>query len=176
MKDLYLAGGCFWGTEHYLRQIRGIETTEVGYANGDPFTVLNPDSPTYEEVCTDMTGFAETVHVIYDPSVLPLKLLAQLFFKAIDPISLNQQGGDMGTQYRTGIYYTDNSDREPLQQVFDEEQLAYSQPLAVELLPLSNFFTAENYHQDYLLKNPTGYCHLPIDLFLFAKEANALKK
>lgn len=175
MKEIYLAGGCFWGTEHYFRQIRGVENTEVGYANGNPSTVHNPDCPTYKEVCTDQTGFAETVHVTYDPSVLSLRFLAQLYFKAIDPTSLNRQGEDHGTQYRTGIYYTETADYEPLQQVFDEEQRKYSIPLAVELLPLSNFFTAEDYHQDYLLKNPTGYCHLPLALFLFAKEANALK-
>ncbi len=176
MKELYLAGGCFWGIEHYLRQIRGIEATEVGYANGDPAAVLTPASPTYKEVCSDKTGFAEAVHVTYDPAVISLRFLAQLYFKAIDPTSINQQGEDHGTQYRTGIYYTEPADRATLQQVFEEEQHRCPHPIAVELLPLTNFFPAEDYHQDYLLKNPNGYCHLPPALFLYAKEANALKK
>ena len=98
--EIYLAGGCFWGTEQYLKQINGVVDTEVGYANG------NTDRPTYKEVCTDRTGFAEAVHVVYDPSRLPLSLLVQLYFKSIDPTSLNRQGNDVGTQYRTGIYYT----------------------------------------------------------------------
>ena len=100
-KEIYLAGGCFWGAEHFLKQIEGVEATEVGYANG------HTDRPTYEEVCTDKTGFAETVRVVYDPARVGLAFLLDLYFKAIDPTSVNQQGGDRGTQYRTGIYYVD---------------------------------------------------------------------
>lgn len=168
-KEIYMAGGCFWGTEHYLKQIRGVEKTEVGYANG------HTDNPTYKEVCTDKTGFAETVQVVYNPEEISLKFLVELYFKAIDPTSVNQQGHDKGTQYRTGIYYVDENDRATIQSVFDEVQKDFDEPLAVELLPLENFYPAEDYHQDYLVKNPEGYCHLPIAMFDFAKQANKLK-
>lgn len=169
-KEIYMAGGCFWGTEHYLKQIRGVEKTEVGYANG------HTDNPTYKEVCTDKTGFAETVQVVYNPEEISLKFLVELYFKAIDPTSVNQQGHDKGTQYRTGVYYIDENDRATIQSVFDEVQKEFDEPLAVELLPLENFYPAEDYHQDYLVKNPEGYCHLPIAMFEFAKQANKLKK
>ena len=108
LKEIYLAGGCFWGTEHYFKQIDGVVDTEVGFANG---TTANP---TYKEVCTDKTGFAETVHVTYDPAKVSLKFLLEMYFKAIDPTSINRQGHDTGTQYRTGVYYTDTTERLPL--------------------------------------------------------------
>ena len=168
-KDIYLAGGCFWGTEHYFKQIEGVTETAVGFANGH--TV----NPTYKEVYTDTTGHAETVHVKYDPEVVSLGFLLQMFFKAIDPTSLNKQGHDEGTRYRTGIYYTDPEDLPVIERVFAEEQQKYQQPLAVEKLPLENFYTAEEYHQDYLDKNPTGYCHLPLSLFEFARKAKERK-
>ena len=104
LNEIYFAGGCFWGTEHFLKQIRGVKSTEVGYANG------KIKNPTYEQVCNDNTGFAETVKVIYDPQELNLGLLLDLYFKTIDPTSLNRQGNDRGSQYRTGIYYTDKTD------------------------------------------------------------------
>ncbi len=170
MKEIYFAGGCFWGTEHYLKQIRGVVSTEVGFANG------NKANPSYEQVYTDTTGHAETVHVTYNPDEISLTFLTQLFFKAIDPTSVNQQGHDQGTRYRTGVYYIDESDRDIIDDVFKEVQLHQPVPLAVELLPLENFYTAEEYHQNYLDKNPKGYCHLPTELFTFAKQANALKK
>ncbi len=164
-KDIYLAGGCFWGTEHYFKQICGVVETEVGFANG------HTDNPTYKEVYTDETGYAETVHVKYNPDAVSLEFLLRMFFKAIDPTSLNKQGHDEGTRYRTGIYYTDESDVPTINRVFDDEQLQYDQPLAVERQPLSRFYTAEEYHQDYLDKNPQGYCHLPQALFEFARQA-----
>ena len=167
-KEIYLAGGCFWGTEHYLKQVRGVENTEVGYANG------NTEQPTYKDVCTDKTGFAETVRVEYNPDILSLQFLIELYFKAIDPTSINQQGHDKGTQYRTGVYYVDDSDRGIIQAVFDDVKQNIGQSLAVELLPLKNFYSAEEYHQDYLVKNPDGYCHLPFALFEYAKQANAI--
>ena len=163
MKEIYLAGGCFWGTEHYLKQIEGVVNTEVGYANGIT------DHPTYEQVCTDTTQFAETVHVWYDPNVVSLEVILELYFKAIDPLSVNQQGEDKGTQYRTGIYYTDKADLPVIEKVFSAMQEQFSSPLAVEKLPLKNFFNAEEYHQDYIVKNPTGYCHLPQALFDYAR-------
>jgi peptide methionine sulfoxide reductase msrA/msrB len=164
-KEIYLAGGCFWGTEHYFKQIEGVVETSVGFANG------HTANPTYKEVYTDTTGYAETVHVKYNPDVVSLEFLLQMFFKAIDPTSLNKQGHDEGTRYRTGIYYTDSEDLPVIEKVFAEEQKNYQQPLAVEKLPLENYYTAEEYHQDYLDKNPDGYCHLPLSLFEFARQA-----
>ncbi len=164
-KDIYLAGGCFWGTEHYFKQIDGVVETEVGFANGQT------ENPTYQEVYTDKTGHAETVHVRFNPEVVSLEFLLRMFFKAIDPISLNKQGHDEGTRYRTGIYYTDDEDLPVINKVYAEEQKQYDQPLVVEKEPLQHFYGAEEYHQDYLDKNPDGYCHLPLELFRFAKEA-----
>lgn len=165
LKSLYLAGGCFWGTEHYFKQIEGVENTEVGYANG------NTPDPTYQEVCTDKTGFAETVHIEYNPSVADLKFLLEMYFLAIDPTSVNRQGHDVGSQYRTGIYYTDAADRPLIEAFIDEQQRKLSEFIAVEVEPLRNFYRAEDYHQDYLDKNPQGYCHLPRSLFEFARKA-----
>ena len=164
-KDIYLAGGCFWGTEHFFKQIAGVLETEVGFANG------HTPNPTYQEVYTDTTGYAETVHVTYNPEVCSLEFLLRMFFKAIDPVSLNKQGHDEGTRYRTCVYYTDPADLPVIGKVFASEQQNWQQPLAVEKLPLENFYTAEEYHQDYLDKNPDGYCHLPLSLFEFARSA-----
>jgi peptide methionine sulfoxide reductase msrA/msrB len=165
MKEIYLAGGCFWGTEHYFKMIEGVVATEVGYANGIT------KNPTYEEVCTDKTRFAETVRVTYNPEIVGLCFLLRMYFKAIDPVSVNQQGHDKGSQYRTGIYYVDERDLPIIEAAYQSEQEKYGKPLAVEKLPLQNFYTAEEYHQDYLDKNPDGYCHLPLSLFEFAKKA-----
>jgi len=164
-KDIYLAGGCFWGTEHFFKQIEGVLDTEVGFANG------NTENPTYKEVYTDTTGYAETVHVKYNPNVVSLEFLLEMFFKAIDPTSINRQGHDEGTRYRTGIYYSDTLDLATIEKVYAQKQTEYQQPLAMEKLPLKNFYTAEEYHQDYLDKNPSGYCHLPLSLFEFARNA-----
>lgn len=163
-KEIYFAGGCFWGTEHFFKQIRGVTFTETGYANG------NTPDPTYKEVYTDRTGYAETVHVEYDDSI-SLTFLVRMFFKAIDPVSLNRQGEDTGTRYRTGIYYTDPEDLPAIKAVYDEVAREYDVPLAVEVQPLRNFYPAEDYHQDYLENNPDGYCHLPLELFEFARKA-----
>ncbi len=168
-KEIYFAAGCFWGAEKYLKLVDGVVATEVGFANG------NTQNPTYKEVYTDTTGHAETVHVTYNPSVVSLEFLTDLFFKAIDPLSLNKQGEDEGTRYRTGIYYTNESERPAIQVVFDQWQSKFSEPLAVELLPLQCFYTAEEYHQDYLDKNPGGYCHLPEALFELARKAKMKK-
>lgn len=165
LKEIYLAGGCFWGTEHYFKQIDGVVDTEVGYANG------RTENPTYKEVCTDKTGFAETVHVMYDPAKVSLKFLLEMFFKAIDPTSVNRQGHDTGTQYRTGVYYTDKDDETVINEAFADEQKHINGKIAVENLPLRNFYKAEDYHQNYLDKNPNGYCHLPQSLFEFARKA-----
>ena len=166
-KDIFLAGGCFWGTEKYFKQIRGVVQTAVGFANG------HTADPTYQQVYTDQTGYAETVHVKYNPDLISLDFLLQLFFKAIDPTSLNRQGPDEGTRYRTGVYYTDPADLPVIENAFVREQARHSQPLAVEKLPLETYYAAEEYHQDYLDKNPDGYCHLPQSLFDLARTANA---
>ncbi len=168
--EIYLAGGCFWGTQHYLKQIRGVLSTATGYANG------RTDRPTYEEVYTDATGFAETVQVVYDDEVLSTELLIRLYFKAIDPTALNRQGNDRGTRYRTGIYFVHKEDEEVAQRLLAEEQTNYDKPLQVEVERLHNFFPAEEYHQDYLQKHPEGYCHLPVELFAYARKANLLKE
>lgn len=165
MKNIYFAGGCFWGTEHFFKQINGVIDTEVGFANGET------ENPTYQEVYTDKTGFAETVHVVYDEKVIDLKFLLNMFFKAIDPTSLNRQGHDEGTRYRTGVYYVSEDQFPIIEEVFNEQQKLIENPIVVELLPLKNFYSAEEYHQDYLDKNPDGYCHLPLSLFEFAKKA-----
>ena len=168
-KEIYLAGGCFWGTEHFLKLIDGVETTQVGYANG------NIANPTYKQVCTGTTDFAETVKVQYDPLKVDLPFLIDLYFKTIDPTSVNRQGNDKGTQYRTGIYYTDPADLAVIQETVHRLATAYSRPLAVEIKPLKNFYPAEDYHQDYLDKNPGGYCHINPALFEMAQKANAPK-
>lgn len=166
MKTIFLAAGCFWGAQYYLKQIHGVVETETGFANG------NTDNPTYEEVYTDRTGYAEAVRVVFDPEVLPLKRLVQLYFDCIEPTSVNQQGEDRGTRYRTGVYYIEPEDRLTIQEVYDDVQRGYSAPLAVEVEPIRNFFPADESHQDYLDKHPDGYCHLPQALFEYARRAN----
>ena len=167
--EIYLAGGCFWGTEHFLKQIRGVESTEVGYAN----SIIN--QPTYQQVCSGETNAAETVKVVYDPETVNLSLLLELYFKTIDPTSLNRQGNDRGTQYRTGIYYTNKADIAVINQAVRALADQYKNPIAIEVKPLTNFYPAENYHQDYLDKNPNGYCHINPALFEMARKANAPK-
>lgn len=167
--EIYLAGGCFWGTEHFLKQIRGVELTQVGYANG------NGSNPTYEDVCTDTTGFAEAVKVVYNPQILSLSTLLQLFFQTIDPTSLNRQGGDIGTQYRTGIYYTQQNELETIEKEIEKLAQAHSKRIMIEVMPLKNFYDAEEHHQDYLDKNPRGYCHIQPSLFELARQANREK-
>ena len=140
--------------------------TEVGFANG------TTENPSYRDVCDKNTGHAETVKVTYDPKTLTLRNLLNIFFKAIDPTSINKQGGDEGTQYRTGIYYTEEADVPVIQEAINDLSTHYKKPIATEVLALENFYTAEEYHQNYLFKNPTGYCHLPQALFDYAKKAN----
>ncbi len=116
-------------------------------------------------------GYGETVHLRYNPSVVSLRFLLEMYFKAIDPTSFNKQGEDEGTRYRTGIYYTDPADRAVIDDVMAAEAKKYGLPLQVEVEPLRNFYSADEYHQDYLDKNPTGYCHLPVALFELARNA-----
>ena len=163
MNVIYFAGGCFWGTQHYMSQFHGVLESEVGYANG----VV--DNPTYQQVYTDQTGHVECVKVSFDSYVISLKTLCRLFFRSIDPLLKNRQGDDCGTRYRTGIYYMNEADKESVNEVFQEIQSGYDKPLAVEILPLDCFYKGEEYHQQYLLKNPDGYCHLSSSLLKSAK-------
>ncbi len=158
LKDIYLAGGCFWGAEAYLERIYGVAKTNVGYANG------NTENPTYEQVCKMNTGHAETVYVQYDSSKIDLGTLIDEFFKIIDPTSFNKQGGDEGSQYRTGIYYLCEADKEIAVSKIEEHQQNYSKPILVEVEKLENYYIAEEYHQKYLEKNPTGYCHVDLSI------------
>lgn len=157
MKELVLAGGCFWGVEEFISRLEGVLETEVGYANG------NTESPTYEEVCSNTTGFAEAVYVRYNENTLPTEKLLEEYWSIIDPTVLNRQGPDIGNQYRTGIYYLNSEDEAIITKSRDENQKNYDKIIVTEVMPLKNFFKAEEYHQKYLKKNPGGYCHIKLD-------------
>ena len=163
MKTIYFAGGCFWGTQKYLDQFDGVTRTEVGYANGPAV------APSYEDVCAS-SGHAETVLVEFDESAISLEQLIKYYFMVIDPTSVNRQGHDVGIQYRTGIYYSDPAMLETIKKAYDEEEALIGVPLAVEVKPLAYFFTAEEYHQKYLDKNPGGYCHIPAEFFTLYRD------
>lgn len=154
VETIYLAGGCFWGVEAYMERIDGIVDATSGYANG------NTESPSYEDVIYKKTGHAETVEVKYDPKKIDLTEILLYYFKVVDPTSLNKQGNDVGTQYRSGIYYTSQDQIEEIEKVIAVEQKKYKKDIVVEVLPIDNFYVAEDYHQDYLKKNPGGYCHI----------------
>lgn len=166
MATIYLAGGCFWGVEKYMASVNGVIDAESGYANGVT------ESPTYAQVVTGRTGHTETVRVEYDPEVAPLEFLLDLIYEAIDPTSVNRQGNDVGSQYRSGIFYSDPADREVIEASLARLQERYDRRLAIRAEPLSSFTPAEEYHQDYLDKNPSGYCH--ISPALFRKAASAV--
>lgn len=167
--SIYLAGGCFWGTQAYLKKIRGILETKAGYINS---TIKNP---TYQDVCSGQTGAAEGVEVRYDATTVDLAKLLEAYLATVDPTSVNRQGNDRGTQYRTGIYYTTDSQRETALHVIDLEQRKHRLPVAVEVLRLKNFYPAEEYHQDYLDKTPGGYCHISPEAMHAAKHISVLK-
>lgn len=162
-RTIYLAGGCFWGTEHFFKQVRGVVNTDVGYANG------HTEHPSYEDVCRKETGHAETVRVDYDSTVIGLDEILSLYLLTVDPTSLNRQGNDVGTQYRTGVYYTDTTDRTTIDRVLDAYAQKIGKPLAIEREVLTKFYRAEDYHQDYLEVKPNGYCHLGPELFQVAR-------
>ncbi len=157
LRDIWLAGGCFWGVDAYLSRVLGVAEGTVGYANG------RTDAPSYEDVLYRNTGHAETAHVRYDPERISLEqLLREHFFAIIDPTVKNRQGNDVGSQYRTGIYYRDEGDLPVIEQVISEIQQEYDRPVVTEVEPLSGFHPAEEYHQNYLEKNPGGYCHVDL--------------
>lgn len=157
MKEIVLAGGCFWGVEEYMSRIQGITETKVGYANG------HKENPSYEEVCKNNTGHAEACYIKYDENTISLKLLLDKFWEVIDPTSINRQAHDVGSQYRTGIFYTDPGDLDIINESRDKEQEKYEKKIVTEVEPLRCFYDAEEYHQKYLKKNPGGYCHIPMN-------------
>ena len=154
MKEIYFAGGCFWGVQKYFDLIDGVIGTEAGYANG---TTKNPN---YKSVC-DGSGHAETVHVVYNDKIISLNRLLNYYFKIIDPTSFHKQGEDVGIQYRTGIYYTNKKDVEVIVEALENLQKEYDRPIVVEIEKLKNFKRAEKYHQKFLEKHPFSYCHIP---------------
>ena len=165
MKELYLAAGCFWGAEKYFSLVPGVAATTVGYANGKTI------NPSYEDVKYRNTGHVEAVHITYDSEQISLVFLLDLFYKCINPTSKNKQGGDEGTQYRTGIYYTDRADKEIIEGSVILLGESYEEAIQIEVLPLEHFYPAEEYHQKYLDKNPEGYCHISANMFEEAKNA-----
>jgi peptide methionine sulfoxide reductase msrA/msrB len=156
LRDIWLAGGCFWGVQAYMARVPGVAETSVGYANG------RTEHPTYAEVCNN-SGHAETVHVRFDPARIDLAGLLRQFFQIIDPTSRNRQGNDWGVQYRSGVYYLDPADLPIIRAVIAEIGRRYDRPIATEVEPLSRYDLAESEHQNYLEKNPNGYCHVRFD-------------
>lgn len=175
LKEIYLAGGCFWGLQKYLSLLPGVVKTEVGYANGDT------ENPSYEDVCRRGTGHAETVKVVYNPEKISLGHILFMFFDVIDPTALNRQGNDIGTQYRSGIYYSDDGDLPVIEKAMATLRRKYDHSptgkstgvdtVVIEVKPLENYYSGEGYHQDYLDKNPGGYCHIGPSAFVRAEKA-----
>jgi len=156
-QQITLAGGCFWCTESVFIRVPGVVKSISGYANG------TKAHPTYQEVCTGTTGHAEVVQVTFDPALLSLDALLDLFFQAHNPTTLNRQGDDTGTQYRSGIYHTDDAQRVAARAALARAQKKWDQPIVTEVLPLGAFWPAEDYHQDYFNKNPNqAYCRAVI--------------
>ena len=158
LKVVYLAGGCFWGVEAFISRLKGVNQTEVGYANGRDL------APTYEKVCTGKTGHAETVKVTYNPQIISLEEILNKFYIIIDPYSKNRQGPDIGTQYRTGVFWQEESQRQTILEFFAKKQSEDERKIVVEVGPISSFYPAEQYHQKYLERNPQGYCHVDLSL------------
>ena len=156
IKIIHLAGGCFWGLEAYMQKLNGVEDAVSGYANG------KTENPSYYDLKT--SGHAETVKVIYNPDIISLEDILAHYLRVVNPVSVNKQGNDVGTQYRTGIYYTDEADKTIIENILAKEQTKHDKPIAIEVEPLKQFYDAEEYHQDYLEKNPGGYCHIDLSL------------
>ena len=171
-KEIYLAGGCFWGTELYTSLVYGVVSAESGYANG------MTAHPSYREVCSG-SGHAETVHIVYDPAKVSLDQLLLAFYDSIDPTTKDRQGNDIGRQYRSGIYYvpnadgTESADAAVIRSSLDALRQRIGKPLAIETGPIVNFYRAENDHQEYLVKNPNGYCHISPALIARMREKRA---
>ncbi|ABR49817.1 peptide methionine sulfoxide reductase [Alkaliphilus metalliredigens QYMF] len=158
MKEIVLAGGCFWGVEAYMERIDGVVETKVGYANG------HVENPSYEEVCSSQTGHAEVCYIKFDETKISLEILLNGFWKIIDPTVENRQGPDIGSQYRTGIYYGHEEDLDTIIKSKEMQQKKYDANIVTEIEPLKAFYDAEEYHQKYLKKNPGGYCHINLEI------------
>lgn len=175
LKEIYLAGGCFWGLEAYITRIPGVYDVTSGYANG------LTENPSYEDLIYNDSGHAETVHVRYDPEIVDLNTILTYYFNVVDPTSVNKQGNDRGVQYRSGIYYTDDMDKEIIKAAIKEEQMIYDDRIVVQVETLEHYYLAETYHQDYLEKNPNGYCHIdlesvPDDVSIYTKPSDDVLK
>lgn len=155
-KTIYIAGGCFWGVQGYFDRLKGVNKTVVGYANG------NIKDPTYQQVKSHVATHAETVKIDYEDNIISLEKLLQHFLRFVDPYSLNKQKEDEGIQYRSGVYYIDEADKKVILDFFISCE--NGDKFVIEVLPLANFYKAEEYHQDYLIKNPLGYCHVNFNL------------
>lgn len=153
---IFLAGGCFWGVEEYFSRLPGVIEATSGYAQS------NTPLPDYRAVCSGRTGAAETVRIVYDPLQTDLETLLQHYLKIVDPLSVNRQGNDIGTQYRTGVYWQNPEDESRVRKVLNAESARLGQPLAIEVQKLDNFWPAEEEHQNYLKKHPNGYCHIDL--------------
>ena len=158
MKEIILAGGWFWGVEAYFQRLNGIEKTIVGYTDG------KTENPSYKEVCTGENNHAEACKILYDEKIISLEKILEHFFRIIDPTSLNRQGHDIGTQYRTGVFYNNLEDKEIIEKFIENKKSEYSNPIVVDVKEEKRFWNAEEYHQNYLIKNPGGYCHVNLDI------------
>lgn len=154
LAEIHLAGGCFWGLESYMSRVYGVKDVSSGYANGQT------SNPSYQDVTRGGSGHAETVKVVYDTSRVDLDTLLRYYLRVVDPVSINKQGNDVGQQYRTGIYYQTEAEKMVIEQRIARLQQDYSKPIAIEVALLDHYYLAEDYHQDYLEKNPDGYCHI----------------
>ncbi|MDO9628882.1 MAG: peptide-methionine (S)-S-oxide reductase MsrA [Acholeplasmataceae bacterium] len=158
MKKITLAGGCFWGVEAYFNQLKGVLETTVDYVDG------NKKNPTYKEVCDGSATHAEAIQVLYDEKLITLEMVLDQFFRIIDPFSRNKQGHDIGRQYRTGIYFDDENDETPILSYMEKAFKKELPRVATEVKKNLDYELAEEYHQDYLKKNPGGYCHINLNL------------
>ncbi|MBP2627116.1 MAG: Peptide methionine sulfoxide reductase msrA [Firmicutes bacterium] len=156
LRKIWLAGGCFWGVEAYFQQLKGVLDTRVGYGQGEM------DDPTYHQVCSGTTGHTEVCELTYDEVIIPLEKVLEHFFRIINPTTLNRQGADMGSQYRTGVYYADKAEREIIVNFIQDMQTYHTDDIVVEVEPVMNFYLAEDYHQQYLQKTMGGYCHVDL--------------
>lgn len=149
-----LAGGCFWGVEELVRKLPGVTDTTVGYAGG------TLDKPRYEDVKNGRTGHAESLQIVFDPSKITFDEILDFFFRLHDPTTANRQGNDIGTQYRSAIFYHDDAQRDAATRAIQRAQPKWPRPIVTEVVPFTNFYEAEDYHQDYLQRKPNGYtCH-----------------
>lgn len=154
---IYLAGGCFWGVEAFISRLKGVNSTEVGYANGYDL------APTYEKVCSGRTGHRECVKVTYNPKIITLREILENFYSIVDPFTVNRQGADVGSQYQSGIYWQEDSQKDIVLDFLKSKQKNTSRQIKIETKPISCFYTAEEYHQKYLEKHPEGYCHVDLN-------------